>query len=520
MALAVEEIVQYMQNDDDVKEGDKKVMLIPKIRKRTTASADTAKQACNLLFPLSDPENVVERKYAYIRYSKIRSKLRQRYAAYEKATQIKNRPRRDEYRLVRNCGQDELFFQMIDNPPGSPVLRPRPMAVEVPPLEEFEQFFCYMKDRSLPEDHVRCKRGIFYSDGRIDLCKQVVGPSWIHNLIGSIKQNGDVQHFLLGNNVINTPGATAIADFIRACRPKIETWYLAGNEINSDGVEKICEALKDDVHAKALWLKRNPLMTQGVKHVADMLAVNKSIEILDLDNTGMMDDGCEYLFERLLENTTIRQLYMSSNNLTVRAARSIAKYFRLKSEAGTRGLHSLFIGMNPLKDDGVAALAEGLQEYDGLERLVIYSCRMTHVSLAKLLHSLQTHPLLYLDVGHYKATADMREIPNYFGVEGAQHLGGFIKTHKTLKILAAQICHIPLEGIKILRDAFEESNLIYVELQQYGVKRNDLFFEINNLRMDKVKRAFGGFENFMHKLRLVKHTPRVCDIDSLYRNKM
>ena len=37
------------------------------------------------------------------------------------------------------------------------------------------------------------------NDGRIDMCKQVVGRDWIGELVDAIKDSADVEHFLLGN---------------------------------------------------------------------------------------------------------------------------------------------------------------------------------------------------------------------------------------------------------------------------------------------------------------------------------
>lgn len=67
--------------------------------------------------------------------------------------------------------------------------------------------------------------------------------------------------------------------------PKIKTWYIAGNMIDTDGIKIIAEAFKNDEDATSLWLKRNPLQPEGIKYLGEMLEVNKNLRILDLHNT-------------------------------------------------------------------------------------------------------------------------------------------------------------------------------------------------------------------------------------------
>lgn len=66
-------------------------------------------------------------------------------------------------------------------------------------------------------------RGIIYEDGRLDLCKKVVGPTHIGKLMESLESNHQVRHFLLGNNAISTSGAKRIAEFIQKYPHRMET---------------------------------------------------------------------------------------------------------------------------------------------------------------------------------------------------------------------------------------------------------------------------------------------------------
>lgn len=72
------------------------------------------------------------------------------------------------------------------------------------------------------------EKGIVYEDGRLDLCKKVVGTVHIGSLMESLESNHQIRHFLLGNNAISTTGAKAIADFLHKYPNRMETWYVAG----------------------------------------------------------------------------------------------------------------------------------------------------------------------------------------------------------------------------------------------------------------------------------------------------
>lgn len=71
---------------------------------------------------------------------------------------------------------------------------------------------------------VEFERGVVYVDGRLDLCKMVVGPTHIMDLMDSLRSNTFIKHFLLGNNIISATGASAIASFITSRPNQIETW--------------------------------------------------------------------------------------------------------------------------------------------------------------------------------------------------------------------------------------------------------------------------------------------------------
>jgi len=72
---------------------------------------------------------------------------------------------------------------------------------------------------------------------------------------------------------------------------KLTTWYIAGNEIDAEGIRPVCEALHHHPLVNQLWLKRNPLRPEGAVHIANLIKNNSVLQVIDLVNTGLLDRG-------------------------------------------------------------------------------------------------------------------------------------------------------------------------------------------------------------------------------------
>lgn len=480
------------------------------------------------LFPLEENDKPLEVKkiYSSIRYSQLLSKLRTRFRKQIEDEELKKL----SYKKVRLNNQRKDFCTLKNNPPSILVTEPVPMPVDVAKLEDLEPFFNYLKTNTKvnerDKEYVKFTKGVHYYDGRIDLCKQVVGSPWIQTLMDSIKDNEHIEHFLLGNNIIDITGAKAIANFIsNEHKPKIKTWYLAGNRINAEGIALIAESLKKDTDANALWLKRNPLKVDGAKAIGDMLKVNTKLQILDLHNTGLLDEGVKYVFDGLMKNNTLRHLYLDANAITPDGCKYIAEYFDHLITNDIKGITNLWLDINRIDDDGTIILINSLKNYKYLRRLIIGSNRISHIGAKIVFESLVDHPnLQVLDLGLYKSTSDMGELPNNITDEGVEYIAKFIENNKTVKYLSVLHNNISNTGLLRIAEALQKNNsILCIHYEQYGLMTDSRVKKSIRYKLEQnVRNALNvDLVDFnINYLRFIKHSKKVKYIDSIYRNKM
>jgi len=458
-----------------------------------------------------------------MRFNKYLSKL----SKYYREKELDEFNKKTMFRQARNNGNYGMWCSLKNRPISERISNPTPMKVEVAPLDELKPFLDYLKsnkdiqenffDKDRKNMCMKFTRGALYHDGRMDMCKQVVGSPHIGNLMQSLKFSDKIQHFLLGNNIIGTIGAKEIANYINE-KHNIKTWYLAGNEINSEGIKYICDALVNDTICKDLWLKRNPIGIEGCKHLKYLLENNKTIETLDLHNTGIME-GCKEIFEGLKKNTTLKILYLDSNGMTKNESKYIVDYFNYLVENNIYGIDSIWLDINRFEDDGIIEILESISKYKHLKRFNIGSNGISEKVGFYIYKAFKDHPnLKVLDLGIYKSTSDLGELSNRLGDEGIKYIAELIKENNFFEFLSITCNGVSASGIELIANALQHNkSIIQLEYQQYGLK-------IDQETIIKIKSKLGKnrknkeLKDVNQYIRFLKHTDKIINIDSIYRN--
>lgn len=193
--------------------------------------------------------------------------------------------------------------------------------------------------------------GTLRTGGRVDLCKQGLGPGGVARLLPSAATSRHAVHLLLGTNAMGNEGAAAIAAAL-APGHHVETLYLGCNRIDDTGATALAGRLAGDGTVRALWLKRNPVGDAGVRAIAAMLRSNDTIRTLDLVNTGVTGDGLRALLAALAGRACpLERLYLGGNGLDADSAGLLAALVR------DAGIRELYLTANHLGDKGAATLA-------------------------------------------------------------------------------------------------------------------------------------------------------------------
>ncbi|GAA2625937.1 hypothetical protein GCM10010399_66760 [Dactylosporangium fulvum] len=188
--------------------------------------------------------------------------------------------------------------------------------------------------------------GTLQPDGRLDLCKQGLGPEGVTRVLDRVVGSPHAVHLLLGTNSLGTEGTHALAAALGGDH-HLQTLYLGCNAIDAAGAAPLFERLATDGSVRALWLKRNPLGDAGVTALATMLRRNTAIETLDLVNTGLTADGLATLVDALAARSRpVTRVFLGGNGLGPSAAPLLAALLR---DCGVTGL---FLAANRLTDEG------------------------------------------------------------------------------------------------------------------------------------------------------------------------
>ncbi|KAF4345309.1 hypothetical protein FBEOM_811 [Fusarium beomiforme] len=283
------------------------------------------------------------------------------------------------------------------------------------------------------------RKGVVYDDGRMDLCKMVVGPDHIGKLMDSLRPNEFVRHFLLGNNIIGPVGAHEIANFIHDLPGRIDTWYLAGNCIDGPSFKILVDAMIKSEAITNIWLKRNPLGSDASNDVYRLITGIQNLRTLDVDQTQLGDRGVADLFNRLAghempkgEKLPLKHIYINGNGISTEGAKAIGKFL----VSPHCGLTSLYLSSNPLGDDGAEALAQALPQAPYLTRLLLQSIGVSTKGAVALCKAATGHQSLEVfDLGQAYATQDLGQAYNYIEDDAVTAIQDLILTKSHLSYL-------------------------------------------------------------------------------------
>ncbi|MEZ0113353.1 hypothetical protein ABH920_007383 [Catenulispora sp. EB89] len=291
------------------------------------------------------------------------------------------------------------------------------------PAEELAPVLAWLRRGEPVRARTAFPAGTALPDGRLDMCKQDLGPLGAAAVADALPEGGGpVRHLLLGTDGLGDGGVAAVAP--KAVAARVETLYLGCNNIGGGGV---CEIAGQLIAApgvvKALWLKRNPVGADGVRAVAETVRAGTVLRTIDLTQTGLAAPEVATLVDAIIDagsgaaNGThaIERLYLSGNKLGAEEAQELARMLSAGAVA------ELYVSAARLGDPGARLLAAALRTAPpgALRRLSVASNGIGSEALADLVAAAATAGVELIDAGRVKAAAVLSAADNHLDESGA-----------------------------------------------------------------------------------------------------
>ncbi|WP_370373751.1 ribonuclease inhibitor [Catenulispora sp. GP43] len=290
---------------------------------------------------------------------------------------------------------------------------------EARPAEELAPVLAWLRRGEAVRTRTAFPAGTALPDGRLDMCKQDLGPLGAAAVANALPEGGGpVKHLLLGTDGLGDGGVAAVAP--KAVAAGVETLYLGCNGIGGGGVCEIANQLiASPGVVKALWLKRNPVGADGVRAVAETVRAGTVLRTIDLTQTGLTAPDAATLVDAMIEAGggahAIERLYIGGNRLGADGARELARLLTAGAVA------ELYVSAARLGDSGARVLATALRAapHRTLRRISVASNGIGPAALAELIAAAAAAGVELVDAGRVKAAAVLAADDNHLDESGA-----------------------------------------------------------------------------------------------------
>lgn len=295
------------------------------------------------------------------------------------------------------------------------------------PGEDLDSLIAWLRTGRAAQRRIDFTAGTVLPDGRLDLCKQAVGPLGAQRVLEALPDAPRalpvIKHLLLGTDGLGDQGAETVA---AAAGPKgLETLYLGCNNVGAGGVCRMADSLRASPRAAvgAVWLKRNPLGPAGGEAAAELLDAVKGLRTLDLVQTGLDAAGVAVLVDALITASgtgrDFERVYLGGNALGVEGAASLARL------VAAGGVAELYASAARLGSEGAQILAEALESAppDRLRRISVASNGIGAAACARLVAAAARAGVQLLDLGHVRAARVMAAPENRIDQDAAAAIG-------------------------------------------------------------------------------------------------
>jgi hypothetical protein len=238
-----------------------------------------------------------------------------------------------------------------------------------------------------------------------------------------------VRHLLLGTDGLGDDGAQAVAE--GAGERGVRTLYLGCNAITAAGTCRIANRLRASPQAvRAVWLKRNPLGAGGGAAAAELIESAPLLRTLDLVQTGIGPHDVGEVVDALIAaagtGRAFERLYVGGNRLGDAGALRLARLV----EAGA--VAELYVSAAGLGDAGALILADALDAAPRgrLRRLSCASNGIGPRATARLVRSAAFAGVELLDLGRVASAGALGASDNRVDAASLAEVGAALSEHE------------------------------------------------------------------------------------------
>lgn len=333
------------------------------------------------------------------------------------------------------------------------------------PGQDLAPLIAWLRTGDSAAQRIDFPAGTALPDGRLDLCKQAVGPAGAARVVDALppvdeRPDGSapaaVRHLLLGTDGLGDQGAATVA---AAAGPKgLETLYLGCNGVTAGGVCRMADNLRASPQAAAtgvgaVWLKRNPLGPAGGPAAAQLVEAAPGLRTLDLVQTGLDPDGLAPLAAALLAAPAagrgFDRLHVGGNRLGPAGAAALAPLLA----AGA--LAELSLSAAGLGDAGADLLTAALAAAPPgrLRRLSLASNGIGPGAAARLVAGCAAAGVELLDLGRVRAARVLAAAENRIDASAAAAIGAALaaRPHRLTHLVLTDTGLRSREALDLLR---------------------------------------------------------------------
>ena len=224
---------------------------------------------------------------------------------------------------------------------------------------------------------------------KLDGCE--LEDSGIKLILEALRENKQIKHLCLSENILDIEGANLIADFLEL-NETLEILDISDDfrqSKNEQGVKNILNAINKNKHLKKLCI-RSIYIGESEEFIE--LIRNNTLNELNITKCKISDNILERFFDELTFNKSL-------NSLNAIHCVNISKIMEKVTNCliGNQSLKSLILGFNNIGDTEIKILSESLKINQTLDKLNIQNNKITDEGIIYLIEALKINKSINLD---------------------------------------------------------------------------------------------------------------------------